>query len=190
MESTVHTEEAYDFRRHDRVWQRVGSQMDAYPPAETTLPGLPKNLPGAQSDPCCMGTTAQEDAAVLNGFLEDELSGRQYYLSLLQIAPRWCRGRLLEMANDEKRHADKLTAALYLITGKIFRPQIVCSPPPSEPWREILRQAYHSEACAAMNYARAADETPDFCLARLLQELRGDEYRHSQMLMELLERCL
>jgi rubrerythrin len=41
-----------------------------------------------------------------------------------------------------------------------------------------------------MNYARSADGTTDPCLAKLLNELSADEYRHAEELMAMLERAI
>ena len=41
-----------------------------------------------------------------------------------------------------------------------------------------------------MNYARAAEGTTDPCLARLLDELSADEYRHANTMLRMLERSL
>ena len=64
---------AYDYRRCARVWQRVDPTLDPYPDvraaaamaADTPGDGLSAaernaelTLPGAQADPCCMGTAA------------------------------------------------------------------------------------------------------------------------------------
>ena len=40
------------------------------------------NLPGADRNPCCMGSNARESLMVLEGFLEDELAGRRYAMAL------------------------------------------------------------------------------------------------------------
>lgn len=50
--------------------------------------------------------------------------------------------------------------------------------------------AVYLEACNGLNYARAADGTTDPCLSRLLNELSAEEYRHADILMQMLERSL
>ena len=66
---------AYDYRRCARVWQRVDPTLNPYPDvraaaamaADTSGDGLSAaernaelTLPGAQADPCCMGTASLE----------------------------------------------------------------------------------------------------------------------------------
>ena len=82
---------AYDYRRCARVWQRVDPTLDPYPDvraaaamaADTPGDGLSAaernaelTLPGAQADPCCMGTAALESLEVLQGFIREELADR------------------------------------------------------------------------------------------------------------------
>ena len=94
--------EVYDFRQHDRLWQRVQPGLEPYPEAAPprqdageapqALPpaGLSVtqegSLPGAEPDPCCMGTEAAELLAVLEGYIGEEAEERRRY-------PWHCPGR-------------------------------------------------------------------------------------------------
>ena len=189
--------EVYDFRQHDRLWRRVQPGLEPYPEADTsggnqaqtsdagmTL-AQESRLPGAEQNPCCMGTEAAELLTVLEGYIADELAERRLYLALAQRAPVW------ELAEDEGDHARQLMTARYLITGQCRQPEAL----PLElvsagDWCALLRQRYHSEVCGGMNYARTADSTPDHCLAELLNGLSAAEYRHAERIRGLLERCL
>lgn len=215
MEGTVQTApQGYDFRQHDQLWQRVGPALEPYPqgpaaPAQQSAPGaadLPAPapavspggltaaqaaaLPGAEADPCCMGSEASELLAVLGGYIREELEDRRRYLALSRQAPAWARQTLRQMAEDEGGHARRLLAARYLITGQSFQPERACGPIYFGPWQEELRRSYHQEACGGLNYARSADSTPDPCLSGLLSDLSAEEYRHARTLMDLLERGL
>ena len=81
-------------------------------------------------------------------------------------------------------------AVYYLITGECYRPRVSCGRVCVERWCPALRERYHAQACSGLNYARAADETTDLCLRRLLAELSVEEYRHADQLLRLLERGL
>lgn len=195
--------EVYDFRQHDRLWRRVQPGLEPYPEADTsggnqaqtsdagmTL-AQESRLPGAEQNPCCMGTEAAELLTVLEGYIADELAERRLYLALAQRAPVWARQTMRELAEDEGDHARQLMTARYLITGQCRQPEAL----PLElvsagDWCALLRQRYHSEACGGMNYARTADSTPDHCLAELLNGLSAAEYRHAERIRGLLERCL
>lgn len=195
--------EVYDFRQHDRLWRRVQPGLEPYPEADTsggnqaqtsdagmTL-AQESRLPGAEQNPCCMGTEAAELLTVLEGYIADELAERRLYLALAQRAPVWARQTMRELAEDEGDHARQLMTARYLITGQCRQPEAL----PLElvsagDWCALLRQRYHSEVCGGMNYARTADSTPDHCLAELLNGLSAAEYRHAERIRGLLERCL
>ena len=147
-------------------------------------------LSGAEPNPCCMGSEAAELLEVLEGYIEEELEDQRRYLALARQAPVWARQTLREIAEDEGAHARRLLSARYLITGQCYRPNMVQGQLCMGDWCGALRQCYHEEACGGFNYARTADSTSDVCLARLLNELSGDEYRHAERVMSLLERSL
>ena len=193
MERNLHEPEIYDFRQHDRLWQRVGPGLEPYP--ETTAEAMPRReelppvqegqLPGAEPNPCCMGSEAVALLAVLDGYIEEELEDQRRYLMLARQAPAWARQTLREIAEDEGAHARRLLSARYLITGQCYRPNMVQGQLCMGDWCGALRQCYHEEACGGFNYARTADSTSDVCLTRLL-----NEYRHAERVMSLLERSL
>ena len=97
--------EVYDFRQYDRIWQRVAPTLEPYPspgrgsgaqqesaePASRTEPAQApettltpaqvrqeSTLPGAERNPCCMGSAAAEMLEVLTGFVEEELADQRY----------------------------------------------------------------------------------------------------------------
>ena len=206
MEQEPHRPQVYDYRPYDRVWQRVAPTLEPYPGMDQAAPSAPEaraetppesqpsppesQLPGAQPNPCCMGTAAEEMLVVLTGFIEESLADRQYFLAIARQGPVWARQRLRDIADDEASHARRLLAAHYLITGQCYRPAVHRSPVCVGQWCAALRERYHLEACSGFNYARAADSTTDPCLIRLLNELSADEYRHADTILRLLERSL
>ena len=155
---------------------------------EPQLPG--EQLPGAQPDPCCMGTAASEILDVLTGFIRDELEDRRNFLAMARRAPVWARNTLRKIAEDETQHARRLMAVYYLITGSCYHPEEECQCVYTERWCQALRQRYHEKACSALNYARAADGTTDVCLAKLLNDLSAQEYYHGDLLLAMLERSM
>ena len=186
---------ACDYEACREVWKRVAPGEDPYPMADNANTQMSAQdseltLPGAEADPCCMGSEAMELLAVLEGYIEEELEDRRRYLALSRQAPSWARQTLRDMAEEENGHARRLMAARYLITGQPYRPNLVCGVFCPGRWAEELRRSYHEEACGGLNYARTADGTTDVCLVKLLNELSEDEYRHAERLMTLLERSL
>lgn len=193
---------AYDYRRCARVWQRVDPTLDPYPDlraaaamaADTPGDGLSAaernaelTLPGAQADPCCMGTAALESLEVLQGFIREELADRRTYLFLARRAPTAeARQMFRAIASDEGRHARRLLAAVYLITGERYCPAICYPPLRCDGYCAALRERYHEEVCGGYNYRRASQETLDPCLQQLLLAFSQDEYRHANAMLCLL----
>lgn len=193
---------AYDYRRCARVWQRVDPTLDPYPDvraaaamaADTPSDGLSAaernaelTLPGAQADPCCMGTAALESLEVLQGFIREELADRRTYLFLARRAPTAeARQVFRAIASDEGRHARRLLAAVYLITGERYCPAICYPPLRCDGYCAALRERYHEEVCGGFNYRRASQETLDPCLQQLLLAFSQDEYRHANAMLGLL----
>ncbi len=191
---------AYDYRTCERVWHRVDPTLTPYPEAraamaaDTADDGLTAaerqaelSLPGAQADPCCMGSAAMESLEVLQGFLREELADRRTYLFLARRAPTAeARSVFRAVAEEEGRHARKLAAALYLITGERYCPAICYPPLRYDGYCAALRERYHEEACGGFNYRRASQETLDPCLQQLLMAFSQDEYRHANAMLCLL----
>ena len=193
---------AYDYRRCARVWQRVDPTLDPYPDvraaaamaADTPGDGLSAaernaelTLPGAQADPCCMGTAALESLEVLQGFIREELADRRTYLFLARRAPTAeARQMFRAIASDEGGHARRLLAAVYLITGERYCPAICYPPLRCDGYCAALRERYHEEVCGGFNYRRASQETLDPCLQQLLLAFSQDEYRHANAMLCLL----
>ena len=193
---------AYDYRRCARVWQRVDPTLDPYPDvraaaamaADTPGDGLSAaernaelTIPGAQADPCCMGTAALELLEVLQGFIREELADRRTYLFLARRAPTAeVRQVFRAIASDEGRHARRLLAAVYLITGERYCPAICYPPLRCDGYCAALRERYHEEVCGGFNYRRASQETLDPCLQQLLLAFSQDEYRHANAMLCLL----
>ena len=193
---------AYDYRRCARVWQRVDPTLNPYPDvraaaamaADTPGDGLSAaernaelTLPGAQADPCCMGTAALESLEVLQGFIREELADRRTYLFLARRAPTAeARQMFRAIASDEGRHARRLLAAVYLITGERYCPAICYPPLRCDGYCAALRERYHEEVCGGFNYRRASQETLDPCLQQLLLAFSQDEYRHANAMLGLL----
>ena len=193
---------AYDYRRCARVWQRVDPTLDPYPDvraaaamaADTPGDGLNAaernaelTLPGAQADPCCMGTAALESLEVLQGFIREELADRRTYLFLARRAPTAeARQVFRAIASDEGMHARRLLAAVYLITGERYCPAICYPPLRCDGYCAALRERYHEEVCGGFNYRRASQETLDPCLQQLLLAFSQDEYHHANAMLCLL----
>jgi len=203
MEQNARTPEVYDYRQYDRIWQRVAPALTPYPagqngdgqelPGTELLPGQGRQesqLPGAEINPCCMGSAAAEMLAVITGFVEEELTECRQLRALAGQAPGWARRQVQEIAARQAESARRLMAVYYLITGECYRPHISCGRICVGRWCPALRERYHSRACSGLNYARAADETTDLCLEKLLRTMSEAAYCQAETLLRILERSL
>ena len=155
------------------------------------VPAIPEGqLPGAERNPCCMGTEAAELLDVVTGYIEAALSDRRYLLALLRQAPSWARKPLRDMAADLQDQARRLMAAHYLITGQCYCPSVSTERIYPGRWRPALRERYHAAACSGFNFARSAEDTMDPCLTKLFEEMSKQSYAHAETLMGLLQRSL
>lgn len=198
---------AYDFRVYDQVWQRVAPGMDPFAadpaaagmtvaaPAPTPAPAAAPvpaqegggNLPGADPNPCCMGTEARESLEVLEGFLQEELAESRYCQAMACRVKNRQAARLMRQTSVEKRAAAReLCAAYYLITGSQYNPAITVERLRWEDLPQALRSCYHQETCNGMNYRRAAEETLDLCLQKLFGRLAEQSYRRAEEVLALL----
>ena len=144
-------------------------------------------LPGAETDPCCMGTQAQDSLEVLEGFLQEELAEAGCCQSLACRVRNRQAARLFQQAAAEKRAAAKeLCTAYFLITGNQHTSTVTVEHMQWENLSQALRACYHQEVCNGFNYQRAADETLDPCLQKLFAKLSEQAYRRAERAMELL----
>lgn len=187
-----------DYRKYDRIWQRVSPELNPYPEVRAAQGGgAPEaerrllTLPGAESDPCCMGSAAQEETAVIEGFLRDLLADVQIYRCLARCAPTQAACRAMRrLASEGAEQVRTLQSVYFLITGRRYCVTVVLPPQPKLPWCDRLRGRYHEEACHGFNLARAAEETTDVCLRRIMGRLSRSAYRRAEQLRMLLEKAL
>lgn len=208
---------AHDYRMYDNVWKRVSPDLDPFGDISaaqaqehcptnaisptSTLAASPQNtafsdrnedtLPGAELDPCCMGSNAAESINVLSGFIEEELAQRRCYLGLSHRVCHNGAARLLQtMAAEKLAAAQALKTAYFLITGTCYETTISINHMRWNSLADALRTSYHQEACNAFNYQRAGDETIDTCLQKLLSRLSQEAFQRADAIMELLAHIL
>lgn len=186
---------AYDFRLYDQVWRQGAPYGDiaAAQREELSVPTQTNedSLPGAERNPCCMGTEAAESLGVLEGFIEEELAQRRCYLALAQRACHAGAARLLrEAAAGKQAAAQSLKTAYFLITGTCYNEALGMERMRWSCLSDALRTVYHQEACNGFNYARASDETVDSCLQKLFARLSQEAFDRADAVMALLSRLL
>lgn len=182
-----------DYQAYDKIWQRVAPDLEPYPEvrgaaADSGQDGL-LDLPGAQGNPCCMGTQARESLGVIRGFIEEEQMNRQFFCRFARCTQDRKAARLLQkMGEDAGEHLRQLLAVYYLTTGECFTQKQQLLVPAVEGYCAALRRAYHEKVCSGFNYMRAADATGDLCLQKIFQTLGEEEMTHARLLLKLLAR--
>lgn len=160
-------------------------------PAPRQEGGGEGSLPGAETDPCCMGTEARESLEVLEGFLQEELAEARCCQTLsCRVRNRQASQLLCRAAAEKRAAARELCAAYYLITGSQYARSVTVERLRWEDLPQALRACYHQEACNGLNYQRAAGETLDPCLQKLFTRLSEQSYRRAEEVMDLLGRLI
>ena len=188
--------QTYNYEDYDRIWQRVLPELNTFPESRNEdgdLPGTPipgdDDLmePGAQQNPCCMGTAAQQSIGVIIGFIEIEVANCRFYRCFYPKAPNQAAARAIrQMMLDEMDHVRRLRAIYYLITGECFHSTRQIPMPEIGPYCDTLRAAYHEATCGSFNYFRAAAGAPDPCLRALFERLGNSRARHAETFVNLL----
>ena len=181
-----------DYRRYDRIWQRVSPELTPYPEARAAQNGAAAERHSAKPPSVpVQPDTVPGTAELLQGFLREELAEAQTYRYLAGQSPAPEGRRLMRrLGVDETAHVKTLQAAYFLLTGETYRVTVVLPPQPRLPWRDRLREQYHASSRDGAAYERAAEETQDKCLRQMFGQLAKDEYRHAELLRGLLEKTL
>lgn len=187
-----------------RVWSRVSPQpgeacpievLPPHTPAVRTPASAPKpviDAPGddepTPSDVPCLGRAGEDHGELLQNFIRHELEDWRTYQALSARAGGQNARTLASIAADERRHARRLSAAHFLISGIRFLPEVPAPRPSRTAFWAALRQRFWEEQHGSALYAAAAAETADPCLAALYRELSAEEAAHADLLRAMVER--
>ena len=175
----------------ERVWRRV--MPEDRPDCPFTLYSEEEQVavrPAEERKADLVPVPAEQsggDGAVLQAFIADELSDWRTYQTLARRIPGGNGRALMGVAADERRHAGRLSAAYFLLSGVKFWP-------PAEPelpgggCMAALRARYWAERKGAEAYRAAAGRTGDSALRTLYLDLAGDEEAHAGVIRGILER--
>lgn len=187
-----------------QVWSRVSPHpgeacpIEVLPPHTPAVPA-PSPAPKAavdtlgddeptSSDVPCLGRAGEDHGELLQNFIRHELEDWRTYQALSTRATGQNARTLAAIGSDERRHAKRLSAALFLISGLRFLPEVPPSRPGRTPFWAMLRQRFWEEQHGAALYVAAAAETADPCLAALYRELSAEESAHADLLRAMVER--
>lgn len=189
MEEQLPAPQEYDFRRHDRIWQRVAPNLTPYPALRQSAAATESELrlPGAEANPCCLGSAAQEDLAVLEGFWREEQQAYCLQRQLVRCAPSpTSRAAMERLCSSTEELMRRLAAVHFLITGRGHEESRQMGGARPRSFLQGLRTAYHLESCGAMNYERAAEGTTDPCLSRIFTQMAQQKYARADGILKLL----
>lgn len=175
-----------------RVWQRVVPQQGACPVEAAAPKDINCSSVSALGPSVREGFPLREAAEAYCPFLrqqlELELSHRRHFLALARISCFW-RPSLISMASESRSRVQRLSAALFLITGGWYhfpRAEAVrCSSgkTSSQELRTLFRSSQQLEA----DYRRISAETCDPQLSQLCEELAGEHQILQHHIRHLLE---
>ena len=188
----------------ERVWRRVMPQdrpdspiqllsdlpapSPAQPPAPLAVPSASTPVVEEQDVPL-LGASSAVYGPLLQRCIELEMVSFRTYRALSRRMPGPSAKLLASMAAEERRHARRLSAAYFLISGVRYLP-----PEPSqgadrmEPAPAgVLRRRFAEEQRSETLYRAAAAECSDPCLSALFQSLAQEEAAHRDLILTLLE---
>lgn len=142
-----------------------------------------------EEDVPCLGAASAVYGPLLQEFIAYERNDEQTYRLLARRAGGGGGRTLAAIAADEARHARRLGAAYFLISGVRFRPEGAACLPPEGTYLSALRDRFLAEQRGAALYRTAAGRTDDPCLKELFTELAEDETAHARLIRGLLEQA-
>lgn len=158
--------------------------LEELSPARTPAPRQAPLPPG--HDVPCLGQASAVYAPLLREMIDGETETWRLYQALARRAGGGTR-LLSTLAADERRHAKRLQAAHFLITGQRYQPQGQGGGRPVPDLMNGLREQFLQEQREAAAYQGAAEESSDQCLSQLFQELGQEEALHARLIRNLLE---
>lgn len=157
------------------------------PPIHKPIPPIAPEPPAAPPV-ACLGPGSSVYGAELQRFVAQELQNCRCYMALAHRCSGRVRQTLMGIAQDEKRHAKRLSTAYFLISGVEYWPEQPGGMAAAGPLPACLRARFAEEQMGEAAYCAAAERTCDPCLKELYLELANDENAHGWILRGLLER--
>jgi len=134
----------------------------------------------------CLGTASNIHGEQLQRFIARELADWRFYRSLAGMAGQRAGGALRKLANEERGHAGRLSAAYFLISGVHFWPERAAGPVvPS--FLGALRLRFSAEQRCHADYSAAAARADDNLLRELYLTLAQEESDHAAQIRAILE---
>lgn len=171
---------------------QTGQQVQAETKAETALVlssngagALGSDFPDLQDVPC-LGSRGVGSVPLLQAMIAQELRDMGFYQTLSRRIGGSGARTFSALAADELRHAKRLSAAHFLISGVRYWPE-----PRGKvalgSYLSALRQRFIAEQNGAAAYQAAAADCPDPCLRELFLEIAQEENNHASLIRSVVE---
>lgn len=132
-----------------------------------------------------------DDAEKLKEFILDEMRDAADYTRLARKTRAiHVKRRFASFAAEERRHANKLQAAAYMLFGENAVSADREKDRDEERILGALRRRYAMELDRAETYRTAAENTSKETLKKLYMELSREEHQHAETLCSLLEQMM
>lgn len=150
------------------------------------VPGPGSDLPAGPA--VVLGENCLECVPLLQEMIRRELADWRTYQGLARRV-NGPQGRVLQaLANEEKGHAKRLSAAYFLIAGVRYWPEGE-KPAPTTTYLGALRQRFGAEQGAVTAYLAGMEATEDPCLRQLFLQLAQEEWDHACRIRQLVEQA-
>ena len=172
----------------ERVWRRVMPEDRAdcpfTLPEERALPAVPAAAPEPAAD---LGTgSPARSGEALRQYIDGELASWQQCRALARRLSGPAGRALAAVAGDELRHARRLSALYFLLSGVRYWPRQGADRP-STAVPAALRERYWAAHRTAETYQAAARQVDGGRQAALFTQLAKEEERHLAALQSALE---
>ncbi len=135
------------------------------------------------------GVEASEEwVGMIRAAIESEVSGWQITRRLVRGAPWGAAEALSTIAADELRHANRLSAALFLLTGIRYLPKEQAAARRFSSRWEGLRLQFERGLTGRQTYGKLSAMSKDPFFQELFQGIAREEEAHVRRIQEILER--
>ena len=161
--------------------QRDRTRSD-FPQGDRARSDFPQGQVGFLGDNCL------DCVPMLQEMIRRELADRREYQTLARRVGGHQAKTFQALANEEKRHAKRLSAAYFLISGVRYWPEGEKAVPPTS-YLGTLRRRFGEEQAGMAAYLAGAEATSDPCLRQLFLDHAQEEWDHACKIRSLVEQA-
>ena len=170
-----------DYRKYDRIWQRVAPELDPYPQARQAAEAEKRETRSAGPE--------QKSDVLKDILTEERILYRMYLRCCRRTGDLYARRVMQKLAQEALHRARRMMSAYYILTGS-------CPPQPPAgreekfTWCEWLRRLYQREMQGAERCRTAAGRERELLLRECYEDLMREKEERAAALLSLLERSM